>query len=96
MLKAIRINTIMCQLVVQMTQKLCTDLQDKNSRESTYGKLSCFDTYISNVYNLTQNPVNGLIEYYRYISMVTPTEYRLVYLMLIDNIFEQNSDRVKW
>ncbi len=52
--------------------------------------------YISNVYNLTKNPVNGLIEYYRYISMVTPTQYRLVHLMLIDNIFERNSDRVKW
>ena len=48
---------------------------------------------ISIVYNLTNNPVNGLIEYSRHVSVVTPTQYRLVYLMLVDNIFEQKSYR---
>ena len=49
------LNTGTYQLV-QVTHKLCIDLQDISSRASTYGKLSCLIQYISNVYQLTNNP----------------------------------------
>jgi len=40
----IHVNTVIYQLVGQITTKLCIDLQDKSNRESTYAKLSCFGT----------------------------------------------------
>ena len=36
------INTVMYQLVVQITLKLCIDLEDKRGRETIYGKLPRF------------------------------------------------------
>ena len=35
-------NTVIYQLVVQITLKLCIDLEDKRGRETIYGKLPRF------------------------------------------------------
>ena len=43
-LKVIHISIIIYQLVVQITPKLCTDSQDKASKEIIHAKVSCSDT----------------------------------------------------
>ena len=46
MLKMITINTVMYWLVVQITLKLYTALQDKSSRTNAYGKLYFYAVHL--------------------------------------------------
>jgi len=41
-LSVIRMYIVVCGIIAQRTIKLCTDLQERISRESIYAKLSCF------------------------------------------------------
>ena len=49
-LKVIHVDTIIYQLSMQITCKICIHMQDVNSRGSTYTQLSCFYLVILNVY----------------------------------------------